>query len=85
MIRSNNGATLWIEGEPRKITSLEVTPGPNGTVRIELVVPLSHVREDNGGETYQTDILLFELDQQVAADLASDLGVQVAKSTGGCI
>lgn len=84
MIRINNGATLWIEGEPRKIASLEVTHGPADTVRIEVVVPLSHVRDDNGGEIYQTDILLFELDTQTAADLANDLGVHVAKS-GGCL
>ena len=71
-------ATLWVEGTARRISEVDVSRGPGGCVRIELLAPLYTGEPD----TSAADLLLFELDPQAASDLAKALARQLAADEG---
>ena len=71
-------ATLWVDGSARRVSEVDVGPGPRGTVRIELLAPLYTGEPD----TSAADLMLFELDVQAASDLANALGHHVAQHEG---
>jgi len=72
-------ATLWVDGSARRVSEVDVAPGPGDTVRIELLAPL-YTGEPNESAA---DLMLFELDMQAASDLANALGHHVAQHEGG--
>lgn len=71
---------LWLNGEPISIRSIDVAQGPGGHgVRLEVSMARSiEPRELGDLQVDELRFLLFELDLQAAADLASEIGHMVA-------
>lgn len=72
-MKVRRGAVLWINGTARPIDELLVSEGPLGSVRVELCIPISDIETDRGERATRADILLVELEQAVAAQLALEL------------
>lgn len=72
-MKVSKGAVLWMDGTPRPVSEIETSDGPLGCVRVELCVPISDIKADNGHHRSRTDILMLEMETDVAFELAMAL------------